>query len=335
MPQPERARPTSGRRSSAPPLELGHKSVFIADRLALVRQTSLRLAALSIPHGVLRAGGSFGRYQDVQVASAQTIERMDTFPAADLYIVDEAHTMRKRTLDALRASGKTVIGLSATPLTPGLADFYTGVINAETTRVLTEAGWLVPLRVFMGTSADMKGAKVQGGEWTAAEAAERTIPIVGDVISEWVKHTTGIFGMPVKTLAYSATVDDGAELCRQWQAAGYHFEQISYKDTEPERTRKLEGFEKGKILGLVNCEALSKGFDDPAVLCLVDARPYRQAVIAQLQKLGRVMRASPGKEFGLVLDHAKQLPEVRRGPGSVLGGGSGRADAQGPGASQG
>ena len=40
----------------------------------------------------------------------------------------------------------------------------------------------------------------------------------------------------------------------------------------------------------------------PDALCLVDARPTN-SVTAEIQKLGRVMRRSPGKKFALVHDH--------------------------------
>ena len=40
------------------------------------------------------------------------------------------------------------------------------------------------------------------------------------------------------------------------------------------------------------------------VMVLIDCRPLKSSLASHLQKLGRVMRAAPNKEFGLVLDHA-------------------------------
>src|SRR5690606_26034317 len=42
----------------------------------------------------------------------------------------------------------------------------------------------------------------------------------------------------------------------------------------------------------------------PDVLCGVSARPYRKSLSNHIQQMGRVMRAAPGKEFGLWLDHS-------------------------------
>ena len=37
---------------------------------------------------------------------------------------------------------------------------------------------------------------------------------------------------------------------------------------------------------------------------MISARPYRKSLASHIQQIGRIMRASPGKRFGLVLDHA-------------------------------
>ncbi|WP_246183735.1 hypothetical protein [Pandoraea anhela] len=47
----------------------------------------------------------------------------------------------------------------------------------------------------------------------------------------------------------------------------------------------------------------TKGFDCSDVLCGIAARPYRKSLSSHIQQLGRVMRPSPGKTFGLWLDH--------------------------------
>jgi DNA repair protein RadD len=49
---------------------------------------------------------------------------------------------------------------------------------------------------------------------------------------------------------------------------------------------------------------LTKGFDVPDVLCGISCRPYVKSFSSHIQELGRVMRVSPGKDFGLWLDHS-------------------------------
>ena len=278
--------------------------IFVADRIALVQQTSEKLYEYGIRHGVAQGSSTFGRFEPVQVCSAQTLEKRGYWNDADLVIVDEAHIFRKKIVQFLEATDVRTIGLSATPLTQGLGDIYTAIVNPVTTDELTEQGWLVPLKVYCATEVDMTGAPVNAGEWSGAEASRRVVPIVGDIVSDWVRHTTNMFGMPVKTLVFSASVDDGAELCRQFQAAGYHFEQVSYKDRDDdERKAKIRAFREGRTIGLISVDALGRGFDVPDALCLISARPYRSSLAAHIQQLGRIMRPSPGKSFALVLDH--------------------------------
>ena len=280
--------------------------IFIADMQALIKQTSERFTEFGIPHGVLMGESTYGRNERIQICSAQTLERRDIWPEADLIIVDEAHTLRKAILEYIVRLNKPTIGLTATPFSDGLGKTYSNIINAQTTDQLIEQGWLVPLKVYCATQVDMTGATVNAGEWSGTAVSERVIPIVGDIVSDWVAHTMKVFGHPVKTLVFSATVADGAELCRQFQAAGYRFEQISYRDgaSSDTRAQKIRDFREGRIDGLISCEALAKGFDVPDALCLISARPYRKSLAAHIQQIGRIMRSSPGKEFGLVLDHA-------------------------------
>ena len=280
------------------------KVVFIADRVSLVRQTSMRLNEYGISHGIMRANMSFGRYSPVQVCSAQTAERREWFPEADLIIVDEAHTMRKGVVKHLLDTDTPTLGLSATPFPDGLGDIYQSVVNSGTADMLTENGWLVPLKPYIATEVDGAGARGIDSEVSGNQASHGVIPIVGDIVQDWFKWTQKHFDRPPKTLVFSPTVDDGEKLCQEFRDAGERFEQISYKTgSDEDRMRKIEGLEKGEITGLISCEALARGFDVADVQCLVSARIYRSSLAAHLQQLGRVMRPAPGKDFALVLDH--------------------------------
>ena len=70
----------------------GSKIVFICERRVLVEQFSKHLDAAGIDHGVLMAKHwRFRPDAQVQVATAQTLERMETWPAFDICFVDEIH----------------------------------------------------------------------------------------------------------------------------------------------------------------------------------------------------------------------------------------------------
>ncbi len=287
----------------------GTRVAFVVDRIALLDQTSAVLDSYGIDHGVIQAGHWRRRgYEPIQVCSAQTLEKRGFFPDLSLLVVDEAHAVRKETASLIKnMRSLRVLGLTATPFTKGLHELYSNLVNVTTTDGLTVDGFLVPLKIYAAVAPNMAGAKVVAGEWSDREIEKRGLAIIGDIVKEWQDKTALHFGGPVKTICFSATVDHGAELCKQFNEVGHRFEQISYKDGSDERRRELIAeFRKpdSEITGLVSCEVFTKGFDVPDVLCGISARPYRKSFSSHIQQIGRVLRPAPGKDFALWICHS-------------------------------
>lgn len=299
----------------------GSKVLFIADRLALVDQAHNRLQSYGIPHGIIQAGQPRDPHEPIQIASAQTLERMDTWPHADLTFIDEVHNQRKHINKFVMALNGLVVGLTATPTTYGLGDVYTNVVMPVTTNDLLKSGDLAPLHFYSAREIDMTGAKKVAGEWTANSVSRRVRAVVGDVVSEWYRHThrppdEGGFGGPVPTLVYSADVNDGKALVKAFRAAGFDFRQTTHHDSLTDTLALLRDFNAGKFTGLISVEKLAKGYDAPAVKAIVGTRHYSTSLTALLQQLGRGMRSAPGKDFCLYLDHTGNIegwwPEIQQ-----------------------
>lgn len=293
------------------------RAAFVVDRVNLCDQTSAVLQDYGLDHGVIQSGHwRFRPYERLQVCSAQTLEKRGFLENCNLLIVDEAHCVRRQTAQFIKNRPEMkVLGLSATPFSKGLGELYTNFVNVTTTSKLVEQGHLVPLKMYAAKTMDMAGAKVVAGEWAEKDIEERGLKIVGDVVGEWIAKTQLHFGGPAKTIVFSATVEHGEELCRQFNDAGFNFQQISYLDKNDQRRRELiEEFRKpdSAIHGLVSCEVFTKGFDVPDILCGVAARPYRKSFSSHIQQLGRVMRTSPGKSEGLWLCHSGNLLRFHR-----------------------
>lgn len=286
------------------------RSYFVCDRVSLVDQTSATLDRYGIQHGVIQANHwRYRPWEAIQVVSAQTLARRK-IEAPRLLIWDEAHTCYKSVIDYCKDESIKVIGLTATPFTKGMGEIFSNVVNSTTTNKLIDQGWLVPLKPYAAKEIDMTGAKIIAGEWDEQEIEKRGLKIVGDVVAEWENKTHEIFNNPEKTIVFSATIAHGDELCRQFQARGYNFQQISYKDGNSDRRRALiEEFRRpdSEIIGLISCEALAKGFDVTDIKIGIGARPYRKSLSGHIQQLGRVMRSHPGKEFALWLDHSGNI----------------------------
>jgi len=284
------------------------KALFIVDRVVLVDQTSERMDRYQIAHGVIQSGHwRFRQYEPIQICSAQTIERRGIPEDVAVVFVDEAHCLRKKIVTFLENTEAIVIGLTATPFAKGMAKIYKNLVNVTTMNELIAQEFLVPLKMYAAKAIDTVGMKVIAGEWSEREIEERGLDIIGDIVSEWQNKTEQHFGGPVKTIVFSATVAHGEELCKQFNAAGFNFHQISYKDGGDEHRRELIAeFRKpnSTIHGLISCEVFTKGFDVEDVLCGISARPYRKSLSSHIQQMGRIMRSSPGKTFGLWLDHS-------------------------------
>lgn len=278
-------------------------ALFVVDRRSLLEQTCRRLGEVGIDHGVIAGGASKGVYKPLLVGMTQTLARRGWPENLDVMFIDECHSLYEFVKTTIHDLPCPVIGLTATPMVRGLGKLYQTVVQVITNDQLVEQGKLAPLRIETGREIDMRGAKQTAGEWQAAEITTRCRPILGDIVSTWIRRTTHHFGKPVKTMVFSSSIAHGEELCSEFQNAGYDFRQYTANTPEDEAASLMAGFAAGEFTGIVSVDALAKGVDVPDVECLVIARPYRKALAAHIQMLGRGQRSHPGKQFCLVLDH--------------------------------
>jgi superfamily II DNA or RNA helicase len=303
----------------------GNRAAMLLDRIILCDQTSQRLERYKIDHGVMQAG--HWRYrpsENIQVCSAQTLEKRGSFPGLKLLIVDECHAMRKQTVEFIKKHEDVmVIGLTATPFTKGIGKVYDHVVSTVTTKDLVDQKVLAPLRVFVAKEIDMEGAKKVAGEWSQDEAQTRGMKITGDVVAEWIQKTHEIFGKPVKTIVFAAGVEHAADLASKFQQAGYNFISISYRDDDQFKRDVIEEFAKPDtdINGLIATDILTKGFDVPDVQIGISARPFSKSLSSHIQQMGRIMRGYPGKEFAVWLDHSGNYLRFREDWDSIFDGG--------------
>ena len=299
----------------------GKRAYFICDRQTLVNQTSERFHEEDIDHGILMGSNSRGLWKEVIIASAQTIEargfdwlippadvygKPQPAPDPDLVIIDEIHEIRKKIVKYVKEKNICTIGLSATPFTKGLAKYYQDVVNVTTTQNLVREGYLSPLKIIAAQSeVDVSGLTVSStGEWVAKEVSDRVLQITGDMVPEWIKQTKAHFGGPVPTIVFTPTVADSEDAAEKFQAAGYDFRVVHYKQSADQKQEIIDRFKRGEHMGLISCVALTKGFDAPLTRCLIDAYPLRKSLSMHIQKTGRVMRIADGKDFGLIIDHS-------------------------------
>jgi len=90
-------------------------------------------------------------------------------------------------------------------------------------------------------------------------------------------------------------------MAEQFRRVGVKADQINAYQDEEERKEILKGFIEGDTVVLCSVEVLTKGFDYPAAEVAVLAVATK-SMTKWVQTTGRVLRTSPGKEKGIILD---------------------------------
>jgi len=292
----------------------GRKVLFLAPRRELIFQTCEKLDAAGLGFGVIMAGQNPRPWEPVQVACipsllSRCVVRGERMPQADLVIVDEAHLSiadgTQRVLDAYPDAAK--IGLTATPARTdgrGLGAVYDDMVLGPSVAELTAQGYLVPARYFAPSKPDLAGVKIQAGDYNAKQLGERMQPLVGDVVTNWLR-----IAAERKTVVFSVNVAHSMALCEQFQAAGIAAEHLDGTTPNDQRAAILQRLRSGKTQVLTNCDVCTYGWDEPSISCAVLARPTK-SLARYLQMVGRVLRPFTGKADCLVIDHAGSVDDL-------------------------
>jgi DNA repair protein RadD len=287
------------------------KALAIAHRREIIGQTSSKLLAAGVVHGIVMAGVKPRPTLDVQVASVQTLFvrgiRNETMPmpAADLGVIDEAHhTPAASYQQIVEAYPETRwLGFTATPERAdgrGLGGFFDVLIEGPQVPELIALGFLVPTRVYAPSTPDLTGVETRGGDYVASQLAERMdkAKLVGDIVENWHRH-----GEARKTVVFASSVAHSVHLRDTFLEAGIRAAHIDGSTPKDERDAALAQLASGEVTVLSNCMVLTEGWDCPDVGCCVLARPTKSMGLYR-QMIGRVLRPAAGKGDATIIDHA-------------------------------
>lgn len=312
--------------------QLGRPTLILAHRDELISQAAEKVAWCwpEANIGVVKAERN-DLWNQVVVASIQTLagsRRLERLLARHysapfgLVVVDEAHhasspTYRK-VLDALGCRSTLVpdnpefdidvppppllLGVTATPDRGDRArldDIFDEITFAYDIAWGIEAGYLSDLRgVQVQLAVDLNSVERSGGDYQdgalgeALEAADAP----SHVVAAWLEHALGR-----RTIVFCPTVDLARQTTNAFAAAGVRSDMVWGEQDLTERRRVLAAFGRGDLDVTNNVAVLTEGYDNPAVDCIVIARPTRsRALFAQM--CGRGTRRFPGKEDCIILD---------------------------------
>jgi DNA repair protein RadD len=303
-----------------------HQSVLVlAHRREIITHTSGKFYDHGIRHGVIQAGlEKFLRPMErVQVASVQTLwvravrsEAMP-LPPANLLIIDEAHHCPANTYFKIIESYPEAIllGLTATPCRGdgrGLGGIFETMIECPQVPELIEGKCLVRSRIYAPVDPDLRGVKIQAGDYVENQLADRMDrpKLVGDIVTHWHKY-----GERRKTVAFACSVGHSIHIRDEFIRAGVRAEHIDGSTPKDQRDATLAQLASGETEVVSNCMILTEGFDCPDIGCIILARPTKKMGLYR-QMIGRGLRPADGKSDVVILDHSGAvfrhgLPEDR------------------------
>jgi DNA repair protein RadD len=289
----------------------GGRALVLAHRREIVGQTSRKLHDVEIEHGIIQAGDVADDTARVQVASVQTLYvrairgKKIELPAADVVVVDECQHATAMTWRKIIAAypDSILLGLTATPCRGdgrGLGGIFTAMVECPQVQELIDQGYLVGTRCYAPTMPDLKGIKVQAGDWVENQLADvmDRPKLVGDIVSHWHR-----LAERRKTVVFATGVQHSIHIRDEFRRSGVRCEHLDGSTAKMLRDDILADLAAGRIDVVTNCMVLTEGWDMPEVGCCVLARPTRKMGLYR-QMIGRVLRPAAGKPDAIVIDHS-------------------------------
>lgn len=285
-------------------IEKGRDVLFIAHRREILFQTNVKLRDAGLSPAWIMSGMLKSTHAKVHLASIQTLIKR-TLPNVGLVIFDEAHhciaKSYKKVID--HYAGVPQIGLTATPCRAdgnGMGGIFDALVQAAYPSDLVNDGYLVPSRIYSPSPPDLQAVKIKRGDYDEKQLGEAMDKpkLVGDIVGTWERHAQN-----AKTIVFAVTRGHAQHLQEAFNNSGHD---AMYVDGETPHIVRKEIFNRFTAMHggiLVNVGVATEGYDNPAVSCIVLARPTR-SIGLYLQMAGRGLRPFGEKEYMLILDHS-------------------------------
>lgn len=291
--------------------------LVLAHRAELLDQAVAKFQAVdpTLTIGVEQAGR---RAVDAQVvvASVPTLRgaRLAALPPEDFYlvVVDEAHHAVAPSYRAIFAhlgllatdTRRLLVGFTATPRRgdrQSLGEVFEDIAFSKGLEEMIAAGYLCPVRGWRVASAvSLDGVKVRHGDFVESQLADAVnVAARNDlVVAAYRQLTPGRRG-----LVFCADVAHAQALAAAFAAARLRAAAVWGAMPRAERRAVLGRFHDGALDVVTNCNVLTEGFDEPAVDCIVMARPTK-SLLLYAQMVGRGTRLAADKADLVVIDVA-------------------------------
>ena len=290
----------------------GKKVLFVVHREILINQTYNKMQKFGLECGFIKAGYEENRDAFVQIGSVQTLPKREWWREfrADIILLDECHiTAFSSVVGEMmnRVWRQSIyIGLTATPWrlakNEGMGDMFTDLVCAPMPYQLIESGFLIKLSYYSLQQPNLEEVKIKNGEFDSKglSVACNTPEQIEATVKDWFRLAFGR-----RTIAFTVDVPHAKNLAAAFERHGVPSAYVSGETSTKKRQKIYKQLEDAEILLLASCDAISEGFDVPAVSAIILDRPTKSKALC-FQQLGRGLRISPDteKQDCLVLDKA-------------------------------
>jgi superfamily II DNA or RNA helicase len=300
-------------------LRMKKRLLVLAHREELLQQAAdkFRMVDGALKIGIERAESYAPEDSQVVIASVPTLARADGVRLSRLnpesfsiVVVDEAHhavaeSYRRifRHLGILSAeSSRYLVGFTATPRrgdNQGLGEVFEEVCYARDLRQMISAGHLCQIRGWrVDTGLSLNGVSVRHGDFVEGQLARVVnTPSRNKLLTVAYMRLTN----HRRALVFCVDVKHAKDVCDTFKEAGIRAETVWGEMPGAERRETLGRFSRGEVQVLTNCNLLTEGFDEPAINCVMMARPTKSKLL-YAQMVGRGTRLHPGKTDLMVVD---------------------------------
>jgi DNA repair protein RadD len=279
---------------------------FVVHRKELLKQTSRTFEEVGIPHGFVASGWPMNAFEKVLLCGVDTLRlRLATLPPPDVIVWDEAHHSVAQTWADIHAACPNAIhiGLSATPCDlagRALGAYFDAMVCGPSTAKLIQMGYLSPYTYFAPGEPDLVGVKKVGPDFNRGDlsAIIDQPKLIGDVVEQYLEKAPGEQG-----IVFGVTREHSRHLADAFNGNGIPAAHVDGTMTQKERERFDHAFRAGDVRIGCNVDLFGEGYDVPHIGYVGLARSTTSLRLHR-QQCGRVLRIFPGKEQGIICDHA-------------------------------
>lgn len=301
-------------------LEVRHRIIAPSQVVTRIRRKHLKELGRSYvdPHAL---AGVISVQTLTSSASETNRELQKWLQQISLCVFDEGHHYVAQGLwaKAVHAMGDAkLLFVTATPERAdgkGLGEqadgFAKEMIEGPSTKWLIEQGYLCRFRYKAPASdLDVSGIPVTAsGDLNTKAMRKRIVEshLVGDVVDQYRQ-----FASSKRAIVFANDVATAEDMADAFNTAGIPAAALSGATEQGERDHKLDQFEDGSLLVLVNVDLFDEGFDVPAVEVVILSR-VTESLAKYLQMIGRALRVVYDPGFDLATAQGR-LDAIAAGP---------------------